>query len=343
MGFDWLTGSRVEEITAAVLAVRRAAGVCRRIQEDLVGATTLVKGDRSPVTVADFASQAIVCATLGGRLPGDPIVAEEGTESLRRPGQEALAARVAEYAAAALGEPVSAEQALAWIDRGAGTCPPGRSRFWTLDPIDGTKGFLRGEQYAIALALVEGGEVTLGVLGCPHLSEGLSQRPGTLMVALRGAPAAALPLDLSDSSALDGSAAATVKTSAADPASLRFCESVESAHSDHSLAARIAGALGITRQPLRMDSQAKYASVARGDASIYLRLPTRKDYREKIWDHAAGAIIVEQAGGRVSDVRGRSLDFTRGRTLRENRGVVATCGGAVHERVLAALGAEESR
>jgi 3'(2'), 5'-bisphosphate nucleotidase len=42
-------------------------------------------------------------------------------------------------------------------------------RYWTLDPIDGTKGFLRGDQYAIALALVEHGEVVLGVLGCPNL------------------------------------------------------------------------------------------------------------------------------------------------------------------------------
>jgi 3'(2'), 5'-bisphosphate nucleotidase len=40
--------------------------------------------------------------------------------------------------------------------------------FWVLDPVDGTLGFVRGDQYAIALALIEDGEVVLGVLGCPN-------------------------------------------------------------------------------------------------------------------------------------------------------------------------------
>ena len=57
-------------------------------------------------------------------------------------------------------------------------------------------------------------------------------------------------------------------------------------------------ALGITAEPLRLDSQAKYAVVARGDASIYLRLP-HGGYRENVWDHAAGWLIVSEAGGRV--------------------------------------------
>ena len=83
------------------------------------------------------------------------------------------------------------------------------------------------------------------------------------------------------------------------PADARFCESVESGHSAQGDAAAVAARLGITTPPLRMDSQAKYAVVARGEADIYLRLPTRADYREKIWDHAAGALIVTEAGGIV--------------------------------------------
>jgi 3'(2'), 5'-bisphosphate nucleotidase len=76
--------------------------------------------------------------------------------------------------------------------------------------------------------------------------------------------------------------------------------------------------------------------VARDDASIYLRLPTRADYREKIWDHAAGSLVVESAGGTVTDVDGHPLDFRHGRTLEQNRGIVAT-GGAIHDQVLDAL------
>ena len=77
----------------------------------------------------------------------------------------------------------------------------------------------------------------------------------------------------------------------------------------------------------------QYAVVVSGYASIYLRLPTRPDYRECIWDHAAGSIIVEAAGGRVTGIDGKPLDFTRGRKLDANRGVIAT-SGAIHYRVV---------
>ena len=116
----------------------------------------------------------------------------------------------------------------------------------------------------------------------------------------------------------------------------RFCESVEAAHSDHDEAAEIARRLGITTEPYRIDSQCKYAAVARGDASIYLRLPTRAAYVEKIWDHAAGKLVVEQAGGVVTDVAGSSLDFSLGERLGANRGVVAT-SGRFHDEVIAAV------
>jgi 3'(2'), 5'-bisphosphate nucleotidase len=119
-------------------------------------------------------------------------------------------------------------------------------------------------------------------------------------------------------------------------ADARFCESVESGHSDQGQSAAIAARLGITAEPYRIDSQCKYAAVARGDASIYLRLPTRADYREKIWDHAAGMFVVECAGGRVTDVTGAPLDFRHGRRLEHNRGIVAT-SGRFHDEVVAAV------
>ena len=112
-------------------------------------------------------------------------------------------------------------------------------------------------------------------------------------------------------------------------------ESGHGAHADHE---KISTLLGITKEPYRIDSQCKYAAVARGDASIYLRLPTRADYREKIWDHAAGKFVVERAGGVVTDVTGAPLDFGHGRRLERNRGVVAT-DGSFHDRVINAVSA----
>ena len=119
------------------------------------------------------------------------------------------------------------------------------------------------------------------------------------------------------------------------------CESVVAAHAAHSVQAGIARRLGITAPPYRIDSQCKYAVVARGEASIYLRLPRDTSYREKVWDHAAGAVVVTEAGGRVTDLDGNPLDFSQGRLLANGRGIVCT-NGAIHDRVLEACRAELS-
>ena len=315
---------RSRDLATAVVAVRSAARACRAVQERLVRPEALQKGDKSPVTVADFASQAIICAELERALPRDPVVGEEDADTLRH--EQSLLAAVVERVSEQRGA-ASGEQVLAWIDRGtaAATSP----RYWTLDPIDGTKGFLRREQYAIALALIENGRVELGVLGCPNLP--LEGGLGALFTAVRGEPTRMQDLWDADAPARSVSVA---KLERADQA--RFCESVESGHSDQDESARIAEDLGIRSEPFRIDSQCKYAAVARNDASIYLRLPTRADYREKIWDHAAGSLVVECAGGRVTDSDGAPLDFTVGATLARNRGIVATCG-TIHDEVIAAV------
>lgn len=321
-------GDRSVELEAAVEAVRSASRACRAVQQRLVEPEALEKADKSPVTVADFASQAIVCASLGERLPGDPVVGEEDAAALRRDPQEDLRSAVVATVRDELRRDVDAERVLDWIDLGAADASG--ARYWTLDPIDGTKGFLRGEQYAVALGLIEDGEVVLGVLGCPNLP--LEDGVGALFSALRGEPAR--ERSLWNGFAPEREISVDSITRAANA---RFCESVESAHSNQAESARVAGILGIRAQPYRIDSQCKYAAVARNDASIYLRMPARVDYYEKIWDHAAGKLIVESAGGRVTDIAGRPLDFTRGRTLADNQGVVAT-NGAIHDEVIEAVG-----
>ena len=124
---------------------------------------------------------------------------------------------------------------------------------------------------------------------------------------------------------------------AASGASFRMVESVEAAHGNQALQESVAQAIDIHAPPLRMDSQAKYGALARGDAVLYLRLPspTRPEYRERIWDHAAGTCIVQEAGGRVSDAFGRPLSLRQERMC-ENIGVVAS-NGLVHESVLETL------
>jgi 3'(2'), 5'-bisphosphate nucleotidase len=313
-----------QELAIGISAVEHAARVCRSVQSQ-VTPEVLEKKDRSPVTIADYGSQAVVCRALAAEFPEDPVVGEEDAGALRSAGQQPFLERIREELRRADAE-AEAEDVLRWIDHGGHDefC----NRFWTLDPIDGTKGFLRGEQYAISLALIVGGEIELAILCCPNLptDDGAT---GCTFSAVRGGGARVSPINARDAAPVHVSA--TSESSAA-----RFCESVESGHSSHGKAAQTAEILGISTDPVRLDSQAKYAVVARGEADIYLRLPTRVDYREKIWDHAGGVLVVEEAGGRVTDVDGKDLDFTHGRALEQNRGVVVT-NGLLHEKVIAAL------
>jgi 3'(2'), 5'-bisphosphate nucleotidase len=250
-----------------------------------------------------------------------PIVGEEDSLAIRQPENRDVFAKIVRYLK--LYDPALDEKAICdYIDMG-GDEPDGT--FWTLDPIDGTKGFLRGEQFAIALALVQDGQVRLGILGCPNLPVASG---GTLFWAIQGRGSWKIP-------ATGGIAAAIHASHQTAAAQMKFVESYESSHSDKDTQLEISRRLQISSPPEQMDSQVKYGIVASGAAEIYLRIPNpaTPDYREKIWDHAAGSLIVEEAGGRVSDIDGKKLDFSAGKTLHHNRGILAS-NGAVHDRVL---------
>jgi 3'(2'), 5'-bisphosphate nucleotidase len=319
-----------QEKDVALQCAFEAGRLIAKIRQETLSAEAITKADRSPVTLADYGAQAVVCRILKDAFPEDVIVAEEKSELLRDPGNAELLAKLAGFVRQIFAD--ATEAALCqWVDYGAKATA---SRYWCLDPIDGTKGFLRGDQYALALALVENGVVQLGVLACPNLPAALNdpeRARGVVFMAARGEGAYQMGAGSSDATPIH-------VTARERTAGIRFCESVESDHSDHRAHIAVSERLGIRQPPIRMDSQAKYGIVARGDASIYLRLPHpgSPEYREKVWDHAAGAILVEEAGGRVTDIHGKPLDFGKGFLLTDNTGVIAT-NGRLHDEVLAAL------
>jgi len=284
------------------------------------------KEDRSPVTVADLAAQVIVSLALAEAYPADPLMGEEDAAQVRAdPSIAAAVARALDAVRPGIDRPTMD----AALERGRDQGGPDR-RWWTLDPVDGTKGFLRDEQYAVALALMEDGEPRVAVLGCPNLPTGDGSGIGCLFVAERDEGAWELSLD-----DLEAAPRRIRVTGDPDVTHARYAESVEASHSAQDEAAAIAALLGIGTPPVRMDSQAKYGVVARGEASVYLRIP-RGGYLENVWDHAAGLLVVEEAGGVVCDVDGQPLDFTRGRKLTANRGIVAT-PAVIHEAVIGAV------
>lgn len=327
------------EIHFALHTAQRAARLVKQIQQEL-GPVAHVKQDRSPVTVGDFAVQAFVGAQLEKYFPGDPLIAEENAEMLRSSGQEAILSQVSEYVKHLL-PAAGPEQICHWID--LGKAEPG-DRFWTLDPIDGTKGFLRREQYVVALALIEGGKVKLGVIACPNLENGCTPDiggKGSLVMAAQNQ--GSWYTDLENGMNSDSFYALKV-SSCQNPAQARVLSSVESGHTNRKELEELIQILGIQNPAQLMDSQAKHVVVAAGRAELFFRFlsPQKPDYREKIWDQAAGTIIIEEAGGRVSDLEGKPFDFSAGRTLAGNRGVVVS-NGFLHSAVIEALRTAHSK
>lgn len=325
-----------EKLEVGRKAVMLAMRTCRLVQEEIIHKNrSISKTDRSPVTIADFLSQAIVCRILKTRFPEIPIVAEESSDILSDPRQADQVNRLLEVAGEIeeIGRIVTPENLLESIDLGTRSTS---EYFWTLDPIDGTKGFLRGDQYAVALALIEEGHVQMGILGCPSLEiPSLPGRSGSVIHAVRGGGTWI--------SSPDGDAVLPVSISKqTDTGKMRFVQSFESAHGNLTLQHQIARELKIGSEPVQMDSQVKYGVVASGEAEIYIRIPNPKtpDYKEKIWDHAAGSIVVEESGGTVTDIYGKSLDFGTGITLKNNTGIVVSVP-AIHRDILDVIGKSE--
>jgi len=339
------------EIRLTLLALSQAAELVRGVQAELVS-SALTKEDRSPVTIADFASQALVAHLLEQAFPDDPLLAEEDASALRQPEGREILQQVTRFVARFLPQ-AQPDLVCTWIDRGnapfGGSPNPGQ-RFWTLDPIDGTKGFLRGGQYVVALALLVEGRVHMGALACPNLDiadllpgRGDLAAPdrrtssGVVVIAWRGQGTWCAPLQACPSPSPEDFVPLRV-SDVSLPARARLLMSFESGHTNVDQTGEFTRLLDVQAEPVRMDSQAKYALLAAGKGDLLLRLlsTSQPGYREKIWDQAAGSLVVEEAGGSITDLDGRPLDFSAGRTLAYNRGLLAS-NGRLHPAALRAL------
>jgi 3'(2'), 5'-bisphosphate nucleotidase len=317
-----------ERITARD-AARLAGKLCLAVRDDMLrGMAMLEKAGREPVTIADYGAQAVILQQIAARFPADGTLAEERGSEFDELASGDQKAQVCAYVGQMLGREVTAEAVRDSLDFGS---ERRSSRVWAVDPIDGTKGFLRGDQFAVAVALLVDGDPVVGAIACPLLPYGASGAAdrGVLAIAEKGGGVTIEPLS--------GPAARPASVSAqTDTSQARIVESVEIQHTDHDWVARVLERAGVGGRPVRIDSQTKYVAVADGQAEIYIRNSRTGGYRENVWDHAAGALIVSEAGGRVTDLDGKLLDFSLGTRLEANRGILAT-NGPVHEAILKAI------
>jgi 3'(2'), 5'-bisphosphate nucleotidase len=253
--------SRLEALLEEVARLARRAGAAiEAVRSGPLG--TEEKADGSPVTRADLAAEAILVEGLGPLLPGVVVVSEEG----------------------------DVDAALA----GAG------STYWLVDPLDGTKEFLKGlPEYTVNVALVEAGVPILGVVyvsaaDCLYLAArglGARRRDARGETPLRAAP-------------LERPRRAVVSRSHLSPET-------------GALLARLQVTDTIPR-----GSSLKMCAVAEGAADLYPRLgPTR------LWDTAAGTAIATEAGCEVVALDGTPLRYDLASGLLRPGFLVAAPGG----------------
>eukprot|EP00210_Caulerpa_lentillifera_P001147 g1104.t1 len=336
------------KLRTGCLAVQRASLLCRHVQSGLKASEEVGKADASPVTVADFGAQAIVAWSLQKEFTNISLIAEETSSAIKGSEFESMRRRITQLVNSFIPkeEPVLSEMdVMDLID--LGSSEGGSSGLhWVLDPIDGTRGFVSNRQYAICLGLLYDGEAMLGILGCPNLPQRRIEELDGVSNGVSGDGGGCLFTGINGGDACVGSLwddelpSQVISVKTGTPMSeVRFMESFEKRHSNHQMTETlVALQLGIKRTPLRLDSQAKYGALSRGDAELFMRFPP-KNYKENIWDHCAGSVIVEAAGGKVSDGFGNRLDFSKGRKLDINCGIIAA-PSELHSQVTALITSE---
>lgn len=210
------------------------------------GVAAETKSDDSPVTRADREAEALILARLAAWRPEVPAVAEEQ--------------------AAAHGLPAVAPE-----------------RFWLIDPLDGTRGFVAGrEAFTVNIALIEGGRPVAGVVSAPALGETWAgQKGGGAFKRRFGGDWRAIRVRARPQTALALFSRSLSETEGRRLGDIHGC-------------ARWEG----------LESSLKFCLIAEGLYDLYPREgPTSE------WDTAAGQAVLEAAGGRVLDAAGRPFAY----------------------------------
>ncbi|KAK1757114.1 carbohydrate phosphatase [Echria macrotheca] len=345
----------------AELAVQRVAILTRRVLSSALNRrrnSQISKSDASPVTVADFAVQALLISPLHAAFPNDTFVGEEDAQALRD--DPVLAQQVWDLVSsttladaageAILARPKSIAEMCDTIDLG-GRGRGGRTgRFWALDPIDGTASFIKNQQYAVALALVEDGREVLGVLGCPNLllspSDPIVRETsvdehglGIMLSAVRGHGALMRPILAGDDIALPTRIDRRVSSPKSETVSLENLHFIDSSLSAATLSDKVRELADLAGAPYPgteiYSSHMRYAALILGSRRhVQVRFPASRRPPWCLWDHAGAQLIYTESGaGKITDLRGRPVDFGTGRDLAGTYGLIAA-DESIHGKIL---------
>ncbi|KAL7895518.1 hypothetical protein HDV63DRAFT_105059 [Trichoderma sp. SZMC 28014] len=337
----------VKEVETAIGVLIQASKLSQRIVKSQ-DKGTITKDDLSPVTIADFAVQALLIASFKEAFPNDTFVGEENASDLRA--NDALMTRVWDLLNTVAQDkyiqlPQSKEHMCDLIDQAGSSSPggPGSGRVWVFDPIDGTKTYVRGQLYAINIGLIVDGKQAFGAVSCPNLSlnhygdlKNESANPegnGCILFAIKGHGAFFRYLYSRDH---ESTILPIPSTFAGNHKGFITCTGLVDSALDgvHDVVAQRLGFRfpGSDVVPWVV----RWVALALSIGSVTVWVYKRRDRYAKAWDHAGAMLLFEEAGGKITDVHGKDIDFSAGRKLSNNFGFVAA-PAASHAEVLAVV------
>ena len=335
-----------QERLIAELAVQRAAILTKRVLLS-VNRGEFAKKDATPVTIADFAAQALLISAVRDAFPSDRFVGEENANRLRENPQlrqqvwDLVASTHMKDSDILLASPTSMDDMVDLIDLGGLGTGGFEGRVWLLDPIDGTAAFLRGEQYAISLALIVNGKEKVGVLGCPNLNlkAGIvhetivDQRGcGLMLSAVRGQ--GAIKRFIGAGALQPAEKIERLGEGPVDLKDLHFVDSTKSNVWWHEKVREVAVRVGAAYPGTDLwSSHMRYVALIVGGSDVQLRIPKTSMTPVYSWDHAGVQLIFTEVGGKITDLNGKDIDFGTGRELANNWGILAAKHG-VHPKIL---------
>lgn len=292
-----------DELTLAINIIRKASKITELFKSH--GFQSYKKRDKSPVTLADFASQIFILSQLKEKFKEDQIFAEE-EGSLFNEDIEVLIKKCFKEINFSLNEEFRALLNY----RG-----PHSSRQWIVDPIDGTKGYLRGLSYAVGIGLMENSEPKICAIGIPNYKN----EELTIFIAEKGKGAQAsygdnefIPIHVSNENNLSSSI---------------MCQSL---HHNKQWINKLAEMIE-AKKIISMDGMGKFCMVADGSADFYIR-EMNPDYSFS-WDYMPGDLLVREAGGTITDLNNVNLTFLGNKCKWTAPGIIAS-NGILHDDII---------
>jgi 3'(2'), 5'-bisphosphate nucleotidase len=292
-----------KELSLATELVRNAAKITEWFRKK--GFESYQKQNRSPVTLADFASQIFIISKLKTNFPQDQLIAEEDDSAFID--EKAERAINECYSILGLREIENFKRILNY--RGVDS-----NRQWTIDPIDGTEGFLKNLSYTIGIGFMIDSDPKFSSIAAPNYNE-----KNLAVFSAEKGMGAKVSYDNGKFSIIRVSRQKVLKNAG-------ICRSL---HHDQPWTLKFTEIAGITKN-IQMDGMGKFCLIADGSFDIFIR-PERNTTNS--WDYMPGDLIVREAGGRVTDLNGNHLKYEIDKCLLTSPGIIAS-NGFLHEETL---------